>query len=187
MRRSPLVVATLILTLGAARMTTAQAPELRHGMRVRVTLPGVLPKPLVGVVDTVQGDTLILEKTREGRRLLPLSRLSRIEVSRNRKRPTWSKTAPLWMTATGAGVGAVLGYTTDTQEDFFTPDDSALLAGGLLGALGLVVGSMVAIGVQTEEWHPVLDRSQGARSPIAPSLYVTPGAGRVAIGLHAAF
>src|SRR6476619_2787673 len=102
MRRSPLVVATLILTLGAARMTTAQAPELRHGTRVRVTLPGVLPKPLVGVVDTVQGDTLILVKTVEGRRLLPLSRLSRIEVSHNRKRPTWSKTAPLWMMAIGA-------------------------------------------------------------------------------------
>ena len=187
MRRSPLVVSTLILTFGAARMTTAQAPELRHGTRVRVTLPGVLPKPLVGVVDTVQGDTLVLVKTIGYRRLLPLSRLSRVEVSRSRKRPMWSKTAPLWMMATGAGVGAVLGYTTDSEEDFFTPDDSALLAGGLLGTLGLLVGSMVAIGVKTDDWHPVLDHPQSTRSPIVPSLYVTPGAGRMTVGLRAAF
>ena len=153
MRRSSLVVWTLILTLGAARMTTAQAPEIRHGTRVRVTLPGVLPKPLVGVVDTTQGATLIRVATIQGQRLLPLSQLSRIEVSTSRKRPMWSKTAPLWMMATGAGVGAVLGYATDSEQDMFTPDDSALLAGGLLGTLGLLVGSMVAIGVKTDEWH----------------------------------
>jgi hypothetical protein len=183
MRRSLLAVSTLILTFGTARMTTAQAPELRHGTRVRVTLPGASAKPLVGVVDTTQGATLILVATR----LWPLSQLSRIEVSRSRKRPLWSKTAPLWMMATGAGVGAVLGYTTDSDDDLFSPDDSALLAGGLLGTLGLVVGSIVAISVKTDEWHTVRDHPQSARSPIVPSLYVTPGAGRMTVGLRAAF
>jgi hypothetical protein len=33
MRRSPLVVSTLILTFAAARMTTSQTPELRRGTR----------------------------------------------------------------------------------------------------------------------------------------------------------
>ena len=187
MRRSLLVVLTLILTVGAARRTAAQVPELRHGTRVRVTLPGVLPKPLVGVVDTVQGDTLVLVKTVEGRRLLPLSQLSRVEVLRNRKRPTWSKTAPLWMAAAGAGAGAVLGYRSDSKDDFFTPGESARIGAASLGMLGVLVGSIVAISVKTDDWHPVLDRPQAARPPIVPSLYVTPGAGRVTVGLRAAF
>ena len=186
MRCSPLVVSTLILTFGATRMATAQAPELRHGTHVRVTLPGVLPKPLVGVVDTVQSDTLVLVKTTEGRRLLPLSGLSRIEVAR-RKRPLWSKTAPLWMTAIGAGAGAVLGYNSNSKDEFFTPADDAKAGAAALGTLGFLVGSIVALSVKTDEWHLVLDRPQSARSPIAPSLYVTPGAGRMTVGLRAAF
>jgi len=187
MRRSPLVVSTLILTFGAGRMTTAQTPELRHGTRVRVTAPGVLPKPLVGMVDTTQGAALVLVATIQGPRLLPLSQLSRIEVSRSRKRPTWSKTAPLWMTATGVGVGAILGYSTSSDGDMFGKGGGAAIAGGLLGTLGLLVGSIAAITVKTDEWQPILDRTQSARSPIAASLYVTPSTGRVTIGLRAAF
>lgn len=40
---------------------------------------------------------------------IPFSQVTHLEVSQGRVRPMWSKTAPLWLTLSAGGVGAIVG------------------------------------------------------------------------------
>jgi hypothetical protein len=118
---------------------------------------------------------------------IPLTEGTHLEVSRRQTRPTWSKTAPLWLTATGAGVGAIIGYTTTPKDDFFGPDFGAAVLGGVGGVLGLLVGTGLALGVKDETWEAVPIPGGSSRSALAPSIYVRPGSKGVRLGMRAAF
>jgi len=189
MRRSTLLVSQLILTVCVVQSLVAQGPALQRQARVRVTTPSISKTPLVGVVDSVDAGGLVLRTGRVASTTIPFSRVTRVEVSRGRKRPMWSKTAPLWLTGAAGGVGAIIGYATSSDEDFFGRDFGTVLLGGLGSVLGLVVGTGMAIGVKTDTWETVPAGVADSRPLTTPSLYLAPGraARSLTVGLHAAF
>ena len=189
MRRSTLLVSQLILTVCVVQSLAAQGPTLQRQARVRVTTPSMSKKPLVGIVDSVDAGGLVLRTGRVASTTIPFSRVTRLEVSRGRKRPMWSKTAPLWLTGAAGGVGAIVGYATSSDEDFFGRDFGTVLLGGLGSVLGLVVGTGMAIGVKADTWETVPGGVADSRSLTTPSLYLAPGRGArsLTVGLRAAF
>jgi hypothetical protein len=187
MSRSTLVVAALVLVLGGFQTLTAQVPNPPSGTRVRVTAPDVSPKPLVGVVNSVSRDTIRLRTRGDVMISIPWSQVTHLESSRGRKRPMWSKTAPLWLTASVGGAGALVGYAASSDDDFFGRGFGAAIAGGLGGALGLLVGTGLAIGVRQDRWIPVVDASRDSRVIGTPSLYVSPGSRGPILGIRATF
>jgi len=190
MRRSTLLVSPLILTVCVVQSLAAQGgPTLQRQARVRVTTPSISKTPLVGIVDSVDAGGLVLRTGRVASTTIPFSRVTRLEVSRGRKRPMWSKTAPLWLTGAAGGVGAIIGYATSSDEDFFGRDFGTVLLGGLGSVLGLVVGTGIAIGVKTDTWETVPGGVADSRPLTTPSLHMAPGRGArsLTVGLHAAF
>jgi hypothetical protein len=187
MRRSMLAVSVLSFAMCLTESAAAQILDLPRGTRVRVTTSTTSQKPLVGAVDTVRGDTLFWKRNPDGLRPVPLALVSRLEISRSRKRPMWSKTAPLWLTGAGAGVGAFVGYATTPKDDFFGPDFGAAVVGSLGGILGLAVGTGLAIGVKSDEWESVLEPASRQRASIVPSVYLAPASRGMTVGLRAAF
>ena len=97
----------------------------------------------------------------------------------------WSLTAPIWLTAVSGGVGAIVGYSTSSDDGFFGRDGGAALAGAGFGLLGFLVGTGLAIGVKEEIWESV--PTPISRASVAPSLYVAPGSRGVTLGMRAAF
>lgn len=187
MRQTMLGIAQLILAAAVVQSAEAQVPAVSRGARVRVTVPGVSPKPLVGVVDSVGGNMLTLRTRRDFSTTMALSQVTRLEISRGRKRPTWSKTAPLWLTASTGGVGALVGYATTPKDDFFGPDFGAAILGGLGGVLGLLVGTSLAFNVREDTWEPVPVGAASSRALVTPSVWLAPGKRAVTIGIHGAF
>jgi len=188
MRRTTWLVWEIVLAAGVCQTLTAQEPTLHKGSRIRLTAPGFSRKPIIGVVDSVSQGTVTMRPdgapsysiTR-----IPLSALSQLEISRRQTRPTWSKTAPLWLTAAAGVTGALIGY--GDNDPVFGPDGSALILGGLCGALGLFVGTGIAIGVKHDTWEPVAIPTQSFRSSISPSLYLRPDSKALRLGMRAAF
>ena len=180
----------LLLGVGFAlvdgQSLVAQTLPVSQGARVRVATTAA-GRPIIGVADSVGDGTIRVRTGPDAAVTVRIDQLARVDVSRARKRPTWSKTAPLWLTGVSAGVGAVIGYTTTPKDDFLGPEFGAAAVGALGGALGLLVGTGLAIGVQEDTWEPVLNT--GARRDLsgAPSLYVAPRGRGIGVGLHAAF
>lgn len=187
MSRSSLIVAALVLVLGGFQTLTAQVPNPPPGTRVRVSAPVISPKPLVGVVSSVSGDTIRLRTRGDVMMSIPWSQVRHIESSSGRKRPMWSKTAPLWLTASAGGAGALVGYATTSDDDFLGRGFGAAAVGVLGGALGLLVGTGLAIGVRQDTWSPVVDASRDSRVIGTPSLYVSPGSRGPILGIRATF
>ena len=189
MRRSILAVSALVFAPCLAAPLRAQVRPLEPGTRIRVTLGGVATTSFIAVVDTVRADTIRLRTSDESRNTIPLDQVWRLEVSQGRKRPLWAKTAPLWMPIAAAGAGAILGYSTESDDAFFGRGFAAMVAGGLGGVAGLVAGVGTAIGVKTEHWKTVPSAARSSVATVAPRVYVAPGArGRgVQLGLRAAF
>ena len=174
------------LTLCVGQSLVAQTFAVSPGARVRVVTTDA-SRPLIGVVDSVGDRTISVRTSRAVATTIPISQLTRVDVSRARKRPTWSMTAPLWLTAISGGVGAAVGYATTPQDDFFGPEFGAAVVGTLGGALGLLVGTGLAIGVKKDTWESALDSSGSQRSSGAPALYVAPRGRGLGVGLRAAF
>jgi hypothetical protein len=156
-------------------------------MRVRVTVPTVSPKPFVGVVDSVFQQGIVLRTRPDVRSSFRLSGVSQVDVSRGRKRPVWSMTAPLWLTAATGGLGASLAYATSDDSDFFGREFAAAAGGALGGMVGLLVGTAMAIGIKQDIWEPVDLNAPAARARLSPSLYVAPGIRGATMGVRAAF
>ena len=187
MRRPMIAFSALVICVCLAQPAEAQESALLPGMRVRVTAPAVSPKPFVGVVDSVIEQGIVLRTHRNASSSFRLSGFSQVEVSRGRKRPVWSMTAPLWLTAAAGGLGASLAYATSDDSDFFGRDFAAVAGGALGGLAGLVVGSAMAIGIKQDIWEPVDLNAPAARARLSPSLYVAPGIRAARMGVRAAF
>jgi hypothetical protein len=187
MRCTILLVSQLALAVCETQPTAAQDPPLHKGARIRATVPGGSRKPIVGIVDSVSQGVVVLSMDRAySTTRIPLAQVSKLEVSRRRTRPMWSKTAPLWLTASLGGAGALIGYATTPEDDFFGPGFGALVVGGLGGAIGLLVGTGLAFGVKTDVWESVIPAGS-PRAALAPSIYVSPGSKGVRLGMRAAF
>jgi hypothetical protein len=186
MRRTMPLLLGVTLTLCAVRSLVAQTLPVSQGARVRVATTAA-GRPIIGIADSV-GEGAIRVRTGPAAAVtVRIDQLARVDVSRARKRPTWSKTAPLWLTAVSAGVGAVLGYATTPEDDFLGPEFGAAAVGTLGGALGLLVGTGLAIGVKEDTWEPVLNTGGSRSVSGVPSLFVAPRGRGIGVGLRAAF
>jgi len=187
MRRTILLVSTLILVLCVAQSLPAQLPMVPRGARVRVTFENTSSKPMVAIMDSV-GDGMVRFRTSpEATSTIAVSHIARLEVSSARKRPMWSMTAPLWMPLAAGGAGAALGYATSSDDDFFGREFGALAGGVLAGGLGLLVGTSLALVVKDDTWETVHDATRASHVFVAPSLYVAPGSSGMKLGMRAAF
>jgi hypothetical protein len=186
MRRA-ILASLLILAVCLVESLGAQTPTMRRGTRVRLTVPQVSRKSFDGVVESVDDTTLILRSGRAAWTTIPLSAVTRLEVSRARKRPMWSKTAPLWLTLSAGSAGALLSYATASDDEFFGRGFAAAAGGAVFGTLGLLVGTGMAIGVVEDVWEPVIDRAGASRASAGPSLYVAPGSRGLTLGVRTAF
>ena len=186
MRRTIPLFLVLGLTLSVGQPLVAQTLSVSQGARVRVvTTDG--KRPIIGVVDSVGDGMISVRTSRADATKVPVSHLTRVDVSRAQKRPMWSMTAPLWLTGVSGVVGAVLGYTTTPKDDFLGPEFGAAAVGALGAGLGLIVGTGLAIGVKRDTWEPVVNAGRTQSLSAAPSVYVAPRGRGVGVGLRAAF
>jgi hypothetical protein len=184
MRRTMLLLSGVALAVCVGRTLVAQTLPVPRGARVRVVTTAS-KTPVIGNADAVT-DTMISVAVHRDTTWIPIRTITRVEVSTARKRPMWSKTAPLWLTAAAGATGAVLGYATTPSDDLLGPELGAAAGGALGGILGLIVGTSLAFGVVHDTWKPV----EGGVSPhptAAPALYVAPRRSGLAFGLHATF
>jgi hypothetical protein len=190
MRRAAVLVSGLVVAVCIRHPVGAQAPTLERGSRVRLTLAPAPGKSLVGDVESVTEDSVSLRVAGQGATVMtsvPRARIARVEVSRFRKRPMWSKSAPLWLTGTAGGIGALLGYATSSDNDFFGRGFGAA-AGGVLGGLaGLLVGTGLALGVKVDQWEIVADAAPESRPSRSPAVHVGAGVRAARLGLHVTF
>src|SRR5688572_18357413 len=87
----------LVLALSLCHTMGAQGPPLKLGDRIRLTVPTAGANPVVGIVESLRPDTIVVRTSVEVLSAFPLDQVTRLERSRGPRRPTWSDTAPLWM------------------------------------------------------------------------------------------
>jgi len=184
-RRSFFAISGLTFALCTVYTLAAQEPTLRAGARVRVTFSDTAGRPIAGIVHSVGDDSLRLRTNSAVPSAISFSRIEHLEVWRGRYRPTWSKTAPLWLTALAAGTGAII-CNNESQDPSIAPDEPALCAIGC-GILALPVGIGLAIFVKKDRWETVRTPGNETGAPPAPSLYVSPRSRGLQIGLQATF
>jgi len=183
MRPSRIGVVALLAAVIIAPTLHAQFAGLQVGARVRVELKAGTAKPTVYAVYHVTDDTLVLMiPGHVGLYSLSAAQMNRLELS-HPIRPMWSKTAPLWVTAMGAGILGTVSYETDDPGDFFSAQDSFYLGAILGGAIGLIVGTSIAFAHHADRWEPVPLAASESRSSSRPALYVSPNTRGVRVGV----
>ena len=184
MRRTMLLLSGVTLAVTVGQTLVAQTFAVPRGARIRVVTTDA-KTPVIGVAGSAT-ETMISVASHRDTTWIPIRTITRVDVSTAHKRPMWSKTAPLWLTAAAGATGAALGYATTPSDDFLGPEFGAA-AGALLGGiLGLVVGTSLAFGVVHDTWVPV-EGGVSPRSSTAPALYIAPRGSRLSFGLHASF
>src|SRR5262245_14708221 len=184
MRRTTLFLSGLILAVFIGRTLAAQTLPIPHGARVRVATTQS-KTPVIGVAASAT-ETMISVANHRDTLWIPNRVITGVDVSTSRKRPMWSKTAPLWLTAAGGAVGAGLTYATASDDEFFGRGGTAAIGGVLGGLLGLIVGTVIAVEVVDETWEPVVG-GVNPRSSAVPTLYVAPRGSQLSFGLRATF
>jgi hypothetical protein len=105
------VLPALVLLL--AGQAGAQLRELQPGARVRVTAPTVLGGKLEGMIVGRKGDTLSIVSLNAAPVDVPISALSRVEISRGKSRAAGAKEGLLW----GLAIGFPVGLATATGDN----------------------------------------------------------------------
>jgi hypothetical protein len=90
MRRPVMTLSQLVLTLGLSHAMGAQGPPLMLGDRIRLTVPTAGSNPVVGIVERMHPDTILVRTSVDVLSAVPLDQLTRLELSRGTRRPTWS-------------------------------------------------------------------------------------------------
>jgi hypothetical protein len=136
----------------AAAQTQA---SVQPGQRVRVRSTVAHTPELVGVVETIKPDTLMVrDDDRSMATAVPLATVDRLQVSRGRH-SKWITGAAVGFVV-GAGTGAILGAAGHNESDFiFGPGASAFLGAVLLAPVGALTGTVVGLLVKTERWQTV--------------------------------
>lgn len=164
-----LLLATLP-TMGLAAQGLA-LHESRVGDRVRITFPGTLRRPVVGVLKELSADSLIVVSPRVTHRI-PVNEVGTLEVSIQRKSQVGKGLATGFLLGTGGGLvlGAVTGAGVEPCQGWgclFYCDAACHLVGGVaLGAIvGTTVGLMSGASTKRDVWAPASKPNPGA--PIA--------------------
>jgi hypothetical protein len=127
-----ILLGLLFLSLPSASLRAQEIPQLKPGVRVRVTAPTVAANRIVGTVMSVDADQVILKGKADRISIVPLAAMTRLEVSRKK----WSGKGAL----AGAGMGLLLGGLAGGIVGRFseTPGDEWY---GMRTFVGLVMGS----------------------------------------------
>ena len=180
-----LTTSQLVLALSLCHAVGAQGPPLKPGDRIRLTVPTVGTNTFVATMESASVDTIRVRTSRGVMAAFPLDRVARLEVSRGVRRPTWSKTAPLWLPLVGLVGGAAGGSSKPASRE--KPQDAALVIGVTGATVGLLVGTVIAIAVPRREKWDTVPTPSGSRTSVTPSLYAAPAARGVTVGLRASF
>ena len=159
-----LIVGLVVTTAAACEAQVALA--LQQGSRVRVvTTEGT---STVGTIAAPIGDSIVLSRSYEVSGFA-LNEISTVQVSRGKGRMKGA----FIKGAAGLGIGllsgAIIGAATYTKDDGCDPNsfclfdciivcsrtDAALMAGTLVGGLGLVVGTIAGVATGWEQWQAV--------------------------------
>ena len=149
----PIVVLTaaLILTVPVELHPQEDAPPVAPGDRVLVLTPASR-EPYLCTLQAVMADTLVLAaEGRAGPLVLPLTDVTRLEVSRGMK--SKALTGARW----GFGIGGLIGmgvgyYSTDDWDEAETQGLIGALLGGVAGA---VFGGLIGSTIKVERWEEV--------------------------------
>jgi len=179
----------LLLAFGLAhphpRPLPAQTTPLTRGDRVRLTVPTLAARPFVRTLDSVSVDTIRVRTTLGLLSAVPLDQVTRLESSRGVRRPTWSKTAPLWLPLVGLVGGAIGGHAKPASRS--SRDDSGEFIAAVAGVLGLLTGTVIAIAVPGREVWDTVPTTTDSRKALAPALYMSPTTRGMTLGLRAEF
>ena len=184
MRFSRAVLSQLLLTVCLCRTVPAQGQPLAVGARVRVTMPRPGVHGYVGTIERMSADTLFVRNRSKVPTPFVVNQLTRLDVSRGRTHPMWSRTAPLWMPLASGAVGAIGGAAKPGSRT------SRKSSGEFMGAVGAVIGLVAGIvtwaATETDKWETV-PTGAGSRTSSGPSLHLAPTSRGVAIELRRAF
>lgn len=134
-----------------APVALAQSNELQPGARVRVTAPGIVANRYVGTVLSHRGDTLQLGGQNAAPVLVPLDRVTSLELSRGKSRLSGAGRGVVWGVPIGLALGLATANSLEDCTDFGCRDVSSgersayvvasALGGGIWGAgIGALVG-----------------------------------------------
>ena len=177
MRALPRAALCLTLAfLSAGYAPAAAQSAVAPGARVRITAPYLDRE--IGTLIALTADTLLARGPRGDTLAVPVAAISRLEVSRGRRKHTWrgAGIGLLVGTAAGAAISAATYHESDRScpaTDSFcgfdvSPDrGETVIAGAVLGgALGAAVGGVVGASRRKEAWRVVpLDRPRVGLAP----------------------
>ncbi len=150
MRSLTLVAAALLLTTSSP--LAAQEAPVEPGARVRVTAPDLGINKYTGMLEGVEGDTLVVDTLR-----LPLASVTRLEVHSGQK--SRAGRGALIGAAAGVVSGAIIGAVA-CSGSCLGEAGSRPAVGAALGAIalvlpGLLVGTVAGALIKTDRWEDV--------------------------------
>ena len=155
-----LAFVAIAFSFGAAPLF-AQNAQPAPGERVRVQGGGDSFSRIFKLKEVI-ADTLVLEDLNEASPAsmrMPIGSISRLQVSAGH-RPTGARAlrGAAWGFGGGALVGATVGLSSGDDEGTFlafSAEEKAVMLGVSLGAAGLVVGTIIGLASNPEQWRSI--------------------------------
>jgi len=160
------ILVAVLIAIVSVHAEAQVASSLQQGIRVRVVTSG--GDAIVGTIAAPIRDSITLSRSYEVS-AFALNEISTVQVSRGKGRLRGA----VIKGAAGLGIGllsgAILGAATYSKPDECAPGsfclfdcivvcsrtDAALVAGTLVGGLGLIVGTAVGVATGSEQWQAV--------------------------------
>ena len=170
------VIATLIFVPSLA---DAQSAYPTIGARVRLTAPELQMRGSTGTVVDMTADTLFIVRWHQApRTAIPVTKLSRLEVSGGKNRPRGMLRGGAFGLVLGGLVGVGIAGLTETEDGpdgIGSSEDVAIIAGttGLITLMGVGVGAaMPPDRWQDATLHPPANRGMGDAGPMRIGLRI---------------
>jgi hypothetical protein len=158
-----LLVAQLLLVLSVS-LFAGEVSQAEPGSRLRVLVPDSTDDWIKGSLLSLDADTLMLKvrfpegpdfrgdyRELEAPLAIPLSTISTLEMSRDRKSHTFLGAAIGLTVGVGIGVLSIRG----TAENDLAAGDAALIGAGLFGIPGALIGAAIGSSIKTDRWETV--------------------------------
>ena len=168
MKRTTILLFCALFTLGLVFDTIAQEKtKFSSGTRIRVWTAEFSGKRMTGTVLSSVGEIITLTvKGQSDPLMVPVTSINRLEVTKGKK----SKivTGAVVGLFAGASLGAIVGYfgtcSTDQQRQACELDSysvgetkaaNAVIGAGVLGGLGLLLGTVIGAVIKVDRWEEV--------------------------------
>jgi hypothetical protein len=152
------LAAALVVTMSVEALAQDE-PTVGVGSRVRVSAPEVAGDELIGTVDTVRNDTLVvLAGDPSVLWIVPFPSIAKLEVSSG-KRSHAGRGAGIGFLA-GLVIGGAIGYASGDENCggsgwgslCIEKSELAVAAGLGFGLVGIGIGALVGSGFEAERW-----------------------------------